>query len=59
MKSRDSNPEDKHKAALERCKICGSKRVHVYPTPKRETKALCLKCGARYAGFWIDPEDLG
>ncbi|CAN5813613.1 hypothetical protein BH24DEI2_BH24DEI2_07570 [soil metagenome] len=44
---------------LSRCEICGSERIHVYPSDEWvKRRALCLQCGAHYDEIsgWLDPE---
>ena len=57
MADKDTNQQDKE---IERCLVCGSSRVHVYPPESSGPRALCLNCGAccdETIG-WIDPEAL-
>ena len=44
---------------LTRCEVCGSERIHVYPSDELvKRRALCLQCGAHYdeVSGWLDPE---
>ncbi len=51
---KDSKPKN-----LTRCEVCGSERIHVYPSDApAQRRALCLRCGAHYdeRSGWLDPE---
>jgi hypothetical protein len=48
---------------LERCEICGSESIHVYPEVKGEVPrplmAVCLRCGSHYLepSGWVDGDE--
>lgn len=47
----------------ERCGICGSNKLHIYPEVVTEElhmplMAVCLDCGSHYLDGWMDSEDL-
>ncbi len=55
----ETEVKDSEVTDLTRCEVCGSERIHVYPSDEGvQRRALCLQCGAHYdeRSGWLDPE---